>query len=332
MISLSPLFALPFALGALAAGAQTQEVAPAATVVHTRAERGWTSSQQGLGPRRMSSSHSSRGRRRSYDWPIKPFDRPHPARGYFDDPRIVPGVSYSFHFGVDIAIPTLHTAVYAIRAGRVHMRNKWAVAITSGNQRFEYWHITPVVHEGQLVARHTFLGKTKDNFNHVHLSEFVGGRVVNPLRPGGIGPYRDNTAPTTDRLSFRRGGTVVPGAVHGTVQIVADSYDTVPEVEPTPWPVTPALLEWRIIHQGRVVVRWQVAHDFRSLYASRRFRSIFARGTRMNLPGDPGHYCFFLAHAWNSASLPNGSYVVEVAAKDLQGNASTSFFDFEIAN
>jgi len=335
MTALRLLIALPLALSALAAGIQTRDAAPAATVAHMlRAERGWTSSQQGLAPRSMRSTRARHGRRWSYDWPVKPFDRPHPARGYFNDPRIVPGISYSFHFGVDIGIPSFNTPVYAIRAGRVHMRNRWAVSITSGNQRFEYWHIVPVVHEGQLVNRHTLLGKTKGIFNHVHLSEFVDGRVVNPLRPGGIGPYLDRTAPTTDRLSFRRaGGGIVDGAVHGTVAIVADSYDTVPEVTPKPWPVTPALLKWRILRAGRVVVRWQVAHDFRSqLNANGRFHSIYARGTRMNHPGWPGHYCFYLAKAWSSANLRNGSYMLEVAASDVQGNSALSLFDFEIAN
>jgi hypothetical protein len=269
----------------------------------------------------------------SYDWPIKPFKRPHPVRGYFDDPRIALDLTGSFHFGVDIGAP-FNTRVYAIRAGRVRMRNRWAVAIISGNQRFEYWHIVPVVREGQWVRRHALLGKTKGIFNHVHLSDFVNGRVVNPLRPGGIGPFADHTAPTTDRLSFRRaGGRIVSGAVHGKVDILVDSYDTVPEINPSPWPVTPALLRWRILEEGQVVVRWHVGHDFRSqLYANSQFHYYYARGTRMNHPGWPGHYCFYLAHGWRSAGLPNGSYVLEVAAADVRGNSGVSTFDFTIAN
>lgn len=299
-----------------------------------RAPRGWTPSERARAPRGVRSHRTTRERSWSYDWPIKPFDRPHPVRAYFDDPRIVPGLSYSFHFGVDIGIPKFRTAVYAIRAGRVHMRNKWAVSITSGHRRFEYWHIVPAVHEGQWVPRHAFLGRTKGIFNHVHLSEFVGWRVVNPLRPGGIGPYRDDTAPTTDGLSFRKANSsILRGAVHGSVQIVADSYDTVPEVKSKPWPVTPAVLRWRIVRQDQVLVRWQIAYDFRSkLYAKGRYHSIFATGTRMNHPSGAGHYCFYLAQAWSSADLPDGSYVLEVAAADLQGNASTSSFDFEVAN
>jgi len=39
-----------------------------------------------------------------YPWPLEPFDRPHPVRGYFNDPRIS-GSSRAFHFGIDIAAP-----------------------------------------------------------------------------------------------------------------------------------------------------------------------------------------------------------------------------------
>ena len=37
-------------------------------------------------------------------WPLKPFDRAHPVRGMFNDPRIA-GSSRSFHFGIDISAP-----------------------------------------------------------------------------------------------------------------------------------------------------------------------------------------------------------------------------------
>ena len=52
----------------------------------------------------------------AYSWPFKPFDRQHPIRGFFGDPRTVydngilagafegPG-TFSFHQGVDISAP-----------------------------------------------------------------------------------------------------------------------------------------------------------------------------------------------------------------------------------
>src|SRR5918992_5831090 len=42
-----------------------------------------------------------------YGWPVKPFDRQHPVRGYFGDPRIggAHGTSKQFHFGIDVSAP-----------------------------------------------------------------------------------------------------------------------------------------------------------------------------------------------------------------------------------
>jgi len=54
-----------------------------------------------------------------YPWPLKPFDRSHPVRGYFNDPRIS-GTSRAFHFGIDISAPN-GTPVYAVRRGVVHL-------------------------------------------------------------------------------------------------------------------------------------------------------------------------------------------------------------------
>ena len=56
-----------------------------------------------------------------YPWPLKPFDRPHPVRGYFNDPRIS-GKSRAFHFGVDVAAKD-GTAVYAVTGGKAHVED-----------------------------------------------------------------------------------------------------------------------------------------------------------------------------------------------------------------
>src|SRR5205085_7796364 len=55
----------------------------------------------------------------SYPWPLKPFDRPHPVRGNFDDPRVDfvgDELASNFHFGVDISAAD-GTAVYAVAPG-----------------------------------------------------------------------------------------------------------------------------------------------------------------------------------------------------------------------
>ena len=54
----------------------------------------------------------------SYQWPLKPFDQPHPIRGSFGDPRTVFSTppteeglmtgsgKFTFHSGVDIGVRT----------------------------------------------------------------------------------------------------------------------------------------------------------------------------------------------------------------------------------
>ena len=91
----------------------------------------------------------------SYGWPLKPFDRPHPVRGYLDDPRISSDLTLrTFHFGIDISAAP-GTPVFAIEAGTARRPLRSTVYVRSGVRTFEYWHIVPVVRTGQRVGRHT---------------------------------------------------------------------------------------------------------------------------------------------------------------------------------
>ena len=58
---------------------------------------------------------------------LKPFDRAHPVRAYFNDPRIS-GTSKAFHFGIDISAPN-GTPVYAVAAGKVHLEDAEAISV-----------------------------------------------------------------------------------------------------------------------------------------------------------------------------------------------------------
>jgi hypothetical protein len=194
-----------------------------------------------------------------YGWPVKPFDRMHPVRGYFNDPRISGG-SRAFHFGIDISARD-GTAVYAVEAGRVHLEGRRSLSVVSASGRaFGYWHIVPAVAHHDEVDRHERLGRIQAPWAHVHFAESRGGRYVNPLRRGALEPWVDASTPRIAGIHFFRGThELSPLEVHGSVDIVVDAWDLPPVRVPPPWndlPVTPAVLRWRVLRDGKAVRPW----------------------------------------------------------------------------
>jgi hypothetical protein len=266
----------------------------------------------------------------SYDWPVKPFNRQHPVRAFFDDPRIG-RYEHVFHFGIDIAAPD-GAAVYAVAPGRVWLAGE-SVAVVSDGRVFGYWHIRAAVTRGQYVARHQLLGHVMTGWGHVHFAESHSHRYVNPLRPGGLEPYRDLTPPTVVAAGTDRGK---PGPLHGRVTLVADAFDTTTPRIAGPWhdePVTPALVRSRVLKEGVPVIDWHTAADFRTeLMPPSAFRRIYSPATRQNHKGEPGLFCFNLMRAFDTTSLEDGSYRLQVEVSDTRGNRSVAFIAFSVAN
>jgi hypothetical protein len=270
-----------------------------------------------------------------YSWPLQPFDRAHPVRAYFNDPRIS-GASKAFHFGVDISAPN-GTPVYAVSAGTVHLENPRAVSVAAAGVDFGYWHVVPAVRHLERVARHQLLGHVEAPWLHVHFAERRSGLYRNPLRPGALTPWRDTTTPRVTAITFLRDGRVLdPQALAGAVDVVAEAYDDPPVPVPPPWnglPVTPARLRWRVFRGSRVVRRWHTPVDFtKTLIPRERFEAVYAPGTRQNHAGEPGRYRFYLAHTWSTQLLADGAYELEAEASDLAGNASSLRVSFTLVN
>jgi peptidase M23-like protein len=261
--------------------------------------------------------------RASYDWPVKPFDRQHPVRAFLDDPRIGHNGGLAFHFGIDVAAPD-GTPVYAVEGGTVFFDSAEAIAVKVGPQHeFGYWHIDPAVKPHQVVRRHQLLGYVGRNWGHVHFAERVGTQYINPLRPGGIGPYTDPLAPTVAEISLVHART--------GVAILANAYDTTWPPVRGPWakePVAPALIQWRVTRDGHTPGAWRTAVDFRDHMLDRRlFHSIYASPTAQNHKGKAGVYCFFLSHEWKPA---DGDYRIEVAATDTRENRTVAHLEFTV--
>src|SRR3954453_9138206 len=92
----------------------------------------------------------------AYAWPFKPFDRQHPIRGFFGDPRTVyyngilaspfgAGGVFSCHQGVDISARN-GTPVYAVADGTAHYLGSQTLNLTTkSGVIFQYFHIVAVV-------------------------------------------------------------------------------------------------------------------------------------------------------------------------------------------
>jgi hypothetical protein len=276
----------------------------------------------------------------AYGWPVKPFDRQHPVRGFFGDPRIGVGadgdISRQFHFGVDVSAPN-GTPVYATLSGRasIHPEHDDVVFVDGpSGVEFSYWHIVPSVRSGDaVVAYRTVVGHIEAPWAHVHFSEMQNGRYLNPLRPGAMGPYSDPTHPAVSAVELERTGDaahVAPSSAAGTFDIVAEVSDQTPLPVAAPWhdmPVMPALVRWRVVGPKGAVTDWRTAVDFReTIPPASAFASVFAKWTRQNHPNRPGRYRVYLAHGWNSAQLPAGRYRIEVSACDSRNNTTVADF------
>lgn len=295
----------------------------------------------------------------TYHWPIKPFDRQHPIRGDFGDPRTLsseeigedrprsPG-SFTFHNGVDISAST-GTPVYPVVSGIAHVNSADFVAVTTEDRRtFQYFHIKPAVQSGQpVIAYRTILGTVRPEWEHVHLTEIDHFRAHNPLDPGHLEPYRDHTIPDADKLAFstETGARLNPQALHGTILIVTSADDQPPIPVPGHWldfPVTPALIAWRLTTSTGIVIPERVVADFRHTEPrNQNFWHVYAAGTYQNFPifahhlywHRAGRYLFNLTPTpLNTRQLPNGRYRITVDAADTCGNHSSLTEHVKVTN
>ena len=305
---------------------------------------------------------SGRGCAGAYGWPVKPFDRAHPIRGSFGDPRTIfdgpPTLRtlhsgsgrFSFHQGVDVSAPN-GEPVYAVADGTVTTVTREWVGVDCGNGRsFEYWHVDAEAQVGQRVAAaESVIGFVQRPAGHVHLTQLQEGRSVNPVGHHRLTPYEDTTQPRVLRIALNRTDGVpdeMPHFVRGSVQLVVEAVDE-PAVPVsglwTDLPVTPALITWRIERwTGRVVVPETVARDVReSLPTADRFWTTFARGSYQNMAVFGSHYSYLQGgrYLFRLSGLPldmrrlsDGVHVLIVTATDTAGNSDVQRLRFTVHN
>lgn len=281
----------------------------------------------------------------AYSWPVRPFDQAHPVRANFGDPRtrfagpqsartLQSGDgTFSFHQGVDISAPD-GSPVYAVSDGTVTRARGGRVTVDCGNGRsFQYWHIEPVARAGQrAVAGKTLLGFIQPKREHVHLTHLERNRAVNPLAPGQITPYRDATDPRVVSIARRSGGA----------RFVVAATDMPALAVPGRWngfPVSPALVTWRAMREGRILASGVVRDVRNSVPKNAEFWSTFARGTHQNWPifasrklqGVPGAYLFrFAPTRAQIRAIGLARFTLVVTASDTAGNRGVARIDLDL--
>jgi murein DD-endopeptidase MepM/ murein hydrolase activator NlpD len=313
-------------------------------------------------PSSAAAGAASSARASSYGWPVKPFDRQHPVRGNFADPRSVFAgpptrrglftgrCACFYHQGIDISAPD-GTAVFPVRSGVVRtVTREWIQVDSDDGVAFQYWHIHSRVQVGDRVqAEQTVLGHIMRASGHVHLTELKDGTVVNPLAPGHIGPYSDTTTPRVHAITFRSrdaGADVLPEFLHGKVIMVASASDTQSIPVPGKWnglPVSPAKLTYHVTSfpQKRVVIPETTAVDVTRTLPSNQMWHTYAPGSHMNMVKmgfhrywyNPGVYLFKLTpEPFNTRTLQDGVYEFTVTAWDTAGNHSSATQIFQVHN
>lgn len=283
----------------------------------------------------------AKARRPAYGWPVKPFHVQHAVRGYFGDPRIgghPKGSVKAFHFGVDVSAPD-GTAVYATADGVARQDREGVVSIVrTDGVVFAYWHLRPAVQGGQRVTAYkTVIGHILKGWGHVHFAEYRYGAYVNPLRPGAMGPYADHTCPAFGELRFERNGNELsPNELGPAADLIVNAYDSPAMTAPAPWfelPVTPALIQWRIVRaNGQVAIPWRTAFDVRETLPGVPYGAIYTDDTTQNHPDRAGNYRFVLARGFTVGSLAPGEYAVQALAVDTHGNSTRSSWTFAVGS
>jgi hypothetical protein len=277
----------------------------------------------------------------AYSWPVKPFHKQHPIRATFGDPRYhldAEGQLSAFHFGVDI-VARDGTPVYAVEPGVVVRRHATSVTVgRASGRRFGYWHVRPVVRSGAYVRLHQLIGYVLRGWGHVHFAESMRGAYRNPLRRGALAPFNDHTVPSIASVEVLTvdGSVADNGHIAGAIDIRADVYDTPPLTPPPPWDVArvaPAAVGWDLTDSaGRVVQSsLSVSLNF-ALPSNLEYGWMYAPGSYQNKPHRPGHYVYWLAHAFDTTAFSDGTYSLEVFASDTRDNVGRAKVDLTFAN
>jgi hypothetical protein len=266
-------------------------------------------------------------------WPLKPFHSQHAIRSGLNEPR-----DNSFHHGIDIQAAD-GDQVYAIQPGRAHV-----IQATGPDSRvqvgnFIYWHIRPLVRDGQRIAPYgEVVGTITTGHQHLHLSEVDRpDHYLNPLRPGGraLEPWGDTAPPVLDRPQVQADGRVLLRAFDPQSFRVTTKYKT-----PV---IAPAALAYRVfdnsgarvgaLHwalRGSQNLAWTPATADALLAPTRQAKGDCFSHELICKPDFGYVLAGGLAPALTGLELPSGRYRLTAYAWDWAGNTTARDASFDV--
>ena len=272
-----------------------------------------------------------------YPWPVKPFDRQHPVRGFFNDPAR------------RRTRATRSTSASTSRRPTARPSTRSRRARSSSRTRVTPWRPGARRARLRLLARQARGRPSPAGRPAPAARPHRGGLGPRPLRgephqglprpdPAGRHPAVRRRRPSDDRADHvpaRQGAEVAPDRLKGRLQICCVAYDTTPIHVPAPWshmPVAPARLRYRIFCAGRCVLPLRPASTCACSASPTRSMPIYAPDTRQNHPNKPGRYSFILAPTGTPPRSRTTRYLLEVQASDPRQPRRPRRSPFKIRN
>ncbi len=279
----------------------------------------------------------------NYPWPVTPFNQNHVITGTFCEYRstTVPG---HFHNGTDIPKAD-GSPVYPVRDGTVTSLSSVGSDAYVRIQDKAYVHImpNPSLSIGDSVfASQTVLGTILSGQGHVHLTNgYVGGEVNSMLSSNSLTPLVDTWAPDIDYVRFYQNNTqnqFSGNELSGLVDIIVK----VSEKNGPPGSSSSVLnngtykIGYRILSEDSSTVMYEPPNGGLRFQFNSKPNNVYVNTVYFQALSSTSSHVYQVTNNiasdnyWDTRTLPEGNYVVQIFTEDTKGNGTTAYVPVRI--